>query len=102
MTTDAFKPQRDRFLADNRLVLQRITDMVARFSAYGSGTHMRTSTYSPGQLLTFTAAAREMGVSRSTLYALVKSGELPTVAVNRSRRIDRKAIERYIASHTQS
>lgn len=42
-----------------------------------------------------------MGVSRSTLYDLVKSGKLPTVTLMHSRRIERKAIERYIASHTR-
>lgn len=44
-------------------------------------------------LATIQESSAFLGVSRSTLYALCDSGELPWVKIGRSRRIPRRALE---------
>lgn len=49
-------------------------------------------------LLTIDAAARELRVSRSTLYRLIQSRALPAVKLRGCRRVSRTALDRYITS----
>lgn len=42
-------------------------------------------------------AAWAIGQSRSTIYAKMASGEIPSVKIGRSRRIPRAALEAYVA-----
>jgi excisionase family DNA binding protein len=50
------------------------------------------------QLLTVNAAAAFLGCSRTTVYALIEAGELPVIAVGRSRgyRIERQDLEEFM------
>lgn len=43
-------------------------------------------------------AARLLGVGRSTVYALLASGEAPSIKIGRSRRIRRADLEAYVNS----
>ncbi|MCC9311946.1 helix-turn-helix domain-containing protein [Kitasatospora sp. RB6PN24] len=47
--------------------------------------------------LTVEEAARRLGVGRTTMYALVASGEVPSVMIGRLRRIPAQALSEYIA-----
>ena len=51
----------------------------------------------PRTMLTVEEAAAELGIGRTTAYALVKSGELPSVKVGRLRRIPLTEIHAYTA-----
>jgi excisionase family DNA binding protein len=51
-------------------------------------------------LLTVPQAARLLASSRSTLYQLMTSGQLPFVKVGASRRISRRALLAYVERHT--
>ena len=52
----------------------------------------------PDQLLYSVGdAAQALGVSRSTVYALVADGSLPSVRVRSARRITRSALEAFVA-----
>lgn len=51
-------------------------------------------------LLTFGDAAARLQLSRTTIYDLVKRGELPTVRVGRAVRIPTLALSEWIARHT--
>ena len=48
-------------------------------------------------LLTVEEAAEQLGVGRTTAYALVRSGELDSVQIGRLRRIPKDAINDYAA-----
>ncbi|MFC5668302.1 helix-turn-helix domain-containing protein [Kitasatospora misakiensis] len=48
--------------------------------------------------LTVEEAARRLGVGRTTMYALVASGEVSSVRIGRLRRIPAQALNDYIAS----
>lgn len=48
-------------------------------------------------LLTPTEAATRLGVSRSTVYALMNAGQLVSVHIGRSRRIPLAALIAYVA-----
>ncbi len=50
-------------------------------------------------LLTVGDARAFLGVSRSTLYALMETGRLSYVKIGRSRRTPRKALVRFAALH---
>lgn len=49
-------------------------------------------------LLRAEEAARLLGLGRSTVFALLATGELPSVRVGRSVRVSRSAVERFIAA----
>lgn len=46
-------------------------------------------------LLTVEEAAEQLGIGRTTTYALVKTGELESVRIGRLRRVPKTAIEDY-------
>lgn len=48
-------------------------------------------------LLRAEEAARLLGYGRSTVFAMLQSGELPAVRYGRTVRVPRRAIERWIA-----
>lgn len=54
----------------------------------------------PRALLSVEEAATQLGVSRSTMYEIIKSGEIETVKVGRLRRVPADAIDAYIATVT--
>lgn len=47
--------------------------------------------------LTIAEAAKMLGIGRTTLYALIAGGELPSVSIGRKRLIRREALERFLA-----
>ncbi|WP_063775866.1 helix-turn-helix domain-containing protein [Streptomyces odonnellii] len=51
--------------------------------------------------LTVEEAARRLGVGRTTMYALLASGEIPSVTIGRLRRIPAEALSDYVAARTQ-
>jgi excisionase family DNA binding protein len=54
-----------------------------------------------GQLLSkVERAARKIDVSRAFFYELIRSGEVESVKIGRSRRVSREALDRYVASLT--
>lgn len=55
------------------------------------------------KVLLYTAeeAAEVLRQSRSTVFAKMANGELPSVKIGRSRRITREALEAYVAGLTQ-
>lgn len=61
---------------------------------------MKASTLeaAPRLLLTIPEAARRLSVGRTTLYAMVTSGELASVAVGRLRRIPIDSLEALLSS----
>ncbi len=50
-------------------------------------------------LLRTDEAARVLGIGRSTLYALIASGELPVVRIGRATRIPMAALVRWVEAH---
>ncbi|MEV8326766.1 helix-turn-helix domain-containing protein [Kitasatospora sp. NPDC056731] len=52
--------------------------------------------------LTVEEAARRLGVGRTTMYALVASGEVPSVTIGRLRRVPAEALKEYVAARTQA
>ncbi|MGW0891775.1 helix-turn-helix domain-containing protein [Saccharopolyspora sp. NPDC002578] len=48
-------------------------------------------------LLTVEEAAEQLGIGRTTTYALVRSGEIESVRIGRLRRIPKEAIDQYAA-----
>jgi len=46
---------------------------------------------------TATAAAALLGVGRSTVYELIRTGELPAIKIRSCRRVTRAAIDAYLA-----
>jgi excisionase family DNA binding protein len=48
-------------------------------------------------LLTTTEAAAQLGVGRSTVYVLLKSGELASVRIGRSRRVPSEAVRTFVS-----
>lgn len=51
------------------------------------------------RLITIVEAAQIIGLSRSKLYELLASRELPSVRIGRARRIDIADLERFIDVH---
>lgn len=51
--------------------------------------------------LTVEEAARRLSVGRTTMYALVASGEIPSVTVGRLRRIPAEALNDYVVARAQ-
>jgi len=52
-------------------------------------------------LLTFEAVCRLLGVSKPTLYRIVRSGELPAIRVSQSPRFARDDIRAYLERHRE-
>ncbi len=50
--------------------------------------------------LTVEEAARRIGVGRTTMYALIASGEVPSIQFGRLRRIPTQALSDYVAKLT--
>jgi excisionase family DNA binding protein len=55
------------------------------------------SSTSPRVLLTVEAAAERLSIGRTTMYALIKNGEITTVRVGHLRRIPADALTAYTA-----
>jgi excisionase family DNA binding protein len=49
--------------------------------------------------LTPDAAATALGISRSTLYRLIRTGQIKVVRPGREVRVSRRALERYVSDH---
>ena len=45
------------------------------------------------------AAAAAIGLSRSTLYRLIRTGQIQVVRPGREVRVSRHALERYVSEH---
>lgn len=41
--------------------------------------------------------ARLLGISRTTVHVLIRTGELPAIKIRQSRRVTRAALEAYLA-----
>ena len=54
----------------------------------------------PPLLLRATEVAALLGLGRSTVFALMASGQLPTVRVGRAVRVPRAGLERWISQQT--
>ncbi|MFQ6147062.1 helix-turn-helix domain-containing protein [Streptomyces seoulensis] len=52
--------------------------------------------------LTVEEAARRLGVGRTTMYALIASGEVGSVLIGRLRRVPAEALADYLASRCQA
>jgi excisionase family DNA binding protein len=52
--------------------------------------------------LTVEEAARRLGVGRTTMYALIASGEVSSVRIGRLRRIPAEALSAYITTRSQA
>lgn len=63
-----------------------------------SGTGRGPFEASPRLMLTVPEAASRLSVGRSTVYAMMRSGELPSVAIGRLRRIPFNGLEALLAS----
>lgn len=46
------------------------------------------------QTLTFTDAAKELGISRQTLWRMVRAGEVQTVPISKRKRVPRSEVVR--------
>ncbi len=52
--------------------------------------------------LTVEEAARRLGVGRTTMYSLLASGEIPSMAIGRLRRVPADALADYVAARSQA
>lgn len=52
-------------------------------------------------LLTATQVAKWLGISRTQVYRLIRSGELPTVPIGKDKRVTRAAINAWLARHSR-
>ena len=52
--------------------------------------------------LTIEEAARRLGVGRTTMYALVAAGDVPSVTIGRLRRVPAQALNDYVAARAQA
>jgi excisionase family DNA binding protein len=56
------------------------------------------ATLQPGRLLTVPEAANDLRLAVSSVWAMVKSGELESIVIGqKSRRIERAALDAYVA-----
>ncbi len=79
-------------LADELTTLRR--DLLSLVAGTASETRREASTPT---LLSAVAAAEYLMVSRTTIFALIKSGELTSVLIGSARRIPRSACDAYVA-----
>ena len=49
-------------------------------------------------LLTVDEAGRRLSLGRTSVYALIRTGELPSVSVGRNRRIPATSLETFVSS----
>ncbi|WP_460438163.1 helix-turn-helix domain-containing protein [Amycolatopsis stemonae] len=54
----------------------------------------------PRTLLTVEAAAEQLSIGRTTMYALIKTGEILTVRIGHLRRVPAAALTAYVESLT--
>lgn len=58
-----------------------------------------TTDVTPGRLaLSVASAAEELGVSRATVYGLIRSGDLPSLKIGSRRLISREALREWLAA----
>ncbi|MDQ7906873.1 helix-turn-helix domain-containing protein [Phytohabitans sp. ZYX-F-186] len=50
-----------------------------------------------GIVLTIEQAARKLGIGRTTMYALVMSGEVRSVTIGRLRRVPTRCLDEYVS-----
>jgi excisionase family DNA binding protein len=62
---------------------------------------MTTQTTTP-RLMTVRAAAKWLSLGESTVYALVASGELPSISIGRAKRLDIQDLERWLESRKRA
>lgn len=63
-----------------------------------SHSNAATLTYDPTlSLLTVEEGARRLGIGRTLMYALIRSGQIESVTVGRLRRIPAEALPEYVA-----
>jgi excisionase family DNA binding protein len=60
-----------------------------------------TSDDKPEPLLTAEDLMRALQLSRAQVYAMLASGEIPSLRIGRLRRVTRKQLEAFIASRTE-
>jgi excisionase family DNA binding protein len=63
---------------------------------------METTNTAPRSLLTVEKAAKQLSIGRTTMYALIKAGEITTVRIGHLRRVPSDAITAYINQLTHS
>ena len=65
-------------------------------------TALTTTADQPGDptlvALTVEEAARRLGVGRTTMYALIASGDIPSVTIGRLRRVPSEVLGAYVAN----
>ncbi|GAA1984368.1 excisionase family DNA-binding protein [Amycolatopsis minnesotensis] len=57
---------------------------------------MDTITHKPRELLSVEAAAEQLSIGRTTMFALIKAGQVATVRVGRRRLVPKTALITYI------
>ncbi|MFJ8912054.1 helix-turn-helix domain-containing protein [Amycolatopsis sp. NPDC102389] len=62
--------------------------------------HTNDTAPAPRALLTVKAAAERLSIGRTTLYGLLKTGEIDSVHIGHSRRVPADAITAYIQKLT--
>jgi excisionase family DNA binding protein len=66
--------------------------------------HVETPAYAPArleQLLTIADVGRLLGVSRGSVYALIRSGELVPIRVGERARFDPSDVRTYLERHRE-
>ena len=53
-----------------------------------------------GKLLRASEVAQRLGISTSFAYQLMRTGQIPTVHIGRSRRVKRRDLERFVSENT--
>lgn len=64
--------------------------------------HTAPTSDAPLVALTVEEAARRLGVGRTTMYALIASGEVRSVLIGRLRRVPVEALDTYLADRSQA
>jgi excisionase family DNA binding protein len=72
------------------------------FSAMTDKDRKREETMDSPLLITTKQAARVLGISRSQVYVLLKSGQLESVHIGRSRRITKEQVIDYVRALTNA
>lgn len=67
--------------------------------------HLKTSPYEPARLerlLTISDVGRVLGISRGSVYALMRSGELVPIRVGERARFDPTDVRAYLERHREA